>query len=306
MHPLQTNLTIAIPVYNDARYLAAAIESCLHEAGHIVICDNASTDDTAAIAADYARRYPHVTHHRHAENIGAFENFRTSLFACTTDYFCWVGSHDILGPSYSLPLLEALQADPHAALAAGTIVLIDENGRETGEVTRSHWATESNGASPLERAGACATGLRRDCSIFYGIYRTKAAREAWAGTPCLGFDRAMLVRIAAGGNILYVPQVTFYARNLDKSRDGKTDRERRSRIVGRNQEIPKNVFERNMRMIQTILAQAHTPDELSRALYFIDRINHRYQNRRYYQKQRLLMIAMAVALLAAFLALVLR
>ena len=101
MHSLLEKLTIAIPVFNDAKYIGATLQSCINEAAKIVIYDNCSTDGTSDICAELARKYPHVTHIRHPENVGAFENFKRGLAGCQTEYFCWIGSHDLLAPGYA-------------------------------------------------------------------------------------------------------------------------------------------------------------------------------------------------------------
>ena len=56
-------LTIAIPCYNSQGYMRHAVDSLLHvqEGLEILIIDDGSTDDTALIADDYARRYPCIS-----------------------------------------------------------------------------------------------------------------------------------------------------------------------------------------------------------------------------------------------------
>ena len=54
-------LSIAVPVYNGERYLAEALQSLSDQTfgeWEAVICDNASTDRTEAIANDAVRRDP--------------------------------------------------------------------------------------------------------------------------------------------------------------------------------------------------------------------------------------------------------
>ena len=290
-------LTIGIPVYNDAKYIRLAIESCLNEGGKIVVSDNASTDGTSEICAEFARSHPHLTHLRQAENIGAFENFKQLLFSCNTEYFAWFGSHDLLAPGYSLPLLAALERDPSAVLAVGTIQHIGEKGEILKRVTRTAWADQTNDSNPLKRVGVCVAKLR-DCFIFYGIFRTKDAREAWMDIPSLGFDRVMIIRAAGIGKIVYVPESTFYARDFNLTRDSKRDQERRTFELVKNQQkpLPKTLFTRNMEMVKAVLALAKTPEDLTLALKIVDKINRRFQNRRYYQKLRLMWAAVAFAL----------
>lgn len=65
-------LTIAIPCYNSQGYMRHAVDSLLHvqEGLEILIIDDGSTDDTALIADDYARRYPDTIRSLHQHNGG--------------------------------------------------------------------------------------------------------------------------------------------------------------------------------------------------------------------------------------------
>src|SRR3954454_6733841 len=60
-------VSVVIPAYNAARYLGEAIESVArqsHDRVEIIVVDDASTDDTAAVAASYgtAGRYVPQAH----------------------------------------------------------------------------------------------------------------------------------------------------------------------------------------------------------------------------------------------------
>ena len=74
MPPLVSVLT---PVYNDARYLRQCIESVLaqtYETWQYVIVDNCSTDDSGAIAREYAARDPRIRVVTNDRHVGALEN----------------------------------------------------------------------------------------------------------------------------------------------------------------------------------------------------------------------------------------
>lgn len=70
-------ISVGVPVYNGEKYLRVAL--CAAEANvadfEIIICDNASTDATQAIAQEYAARDPRIRYVRSAKNIGANGNF---------------------------------------------------------------------------------------------------------------------------------------------------------------------------------------------------------------------------------------
>ena len=78
-------ISIFIPVYNMAGFLPDAVESALgrrYADLELVIVDNASTDGSYEIAADYARRDARVRAVRNDTNIGPLANFnRDSSFA---------------------------------------------------------------------------------------------------------------------------------------------------------------------------------------------------------------------------------
>src|SRR4051812_17741515 len=67
-------VSIGLPVYNGGRYVRAAIESLLSQTFtdfELIICDNASSDQTQSICTAFAARDPRVRYHRNATNIGA-------------------------------------------------------------------------------------------------------------------------------------------------------------------------------------------------------------------------------------------
>lgn len=96
-------LSICIPTYNRARFLADLFDSILSQTGYtieveVVVSDNASTDDTAAIVAAYRDRLPNFVYVCAEENIGADRNFLRVVDCARGDY-CWLmGSDDKLEP----------------------------------------------------------------------------------------------------------------------------------------------------------------------------------------------------------------
>lgn len=94
-------LSICIPTYNRARFLPDLFDSILAQIGHtieveVVVSDNASTDDTAAIVASYRDLLPNLIYTRAEKNIGADRNFMRVVDYARGDY-CWLmGSDDKL------------------------------------------------------------------------------------------------------------------------------------------------------------------------------------------------------------------
>ena len=217
-------LTIAIPIYNDGKYLRDTLESCLHQAPAIKLYDNCSTDDCESICREYERKHDHITYIRHAENLGAWENFKRCLFECKTEYFMWLGAHDKLGETYTEPLLNALKLHQNAALAVGKIYHMDEEGKLKDKVTDlGQWSKKlAKEEDALTRMAAFIQdhfgSKKHDSFLLHGVFRTDLLRKAWIDAPCVAFDDALLTRVAAFGNIVHDNQATFYARWFTKTR----------------------------------------------------------------------------------------
>ena len=99
------SFAVAIAAYNAAPFLGEAIESALaqtHKPAQVIVCDDGSSDDTAAVAAAYA---PDVTllRRRH-RGVSAARN--ACVQAATADYVVVLDADDIL----LRPCLEAFAA----------------------------------------------------------------------------------------------------------------------------------------------------------------------------------------------------
>lgn len=75
-----TVLTVCIVTYNQKKYIKQCLESIVNQktkySYKVIISDDASTDGTSEICAEYAAKYSFVKHIRHEVNIGPSENFK--------------------------------------------------------------------------------------------------------------------------------------------------------------------------------------------------------------------------------------
>jgi abequosyltransferase len=105
-------LSICIPTYNRAALLRECLDSILVSARgyedqvEIIISDNASTDDTHAVVAEFQRQCPQVCYHRHTANIGAENNFYASAQLAVGEYVWLMGDDDTIVPQ-AIPTLLA-------------------------------------------------------------------------------------------------------------------------------------------------------------------------------------------------------
>lgn len=92
-------ISIVIPVYNGANYLAEAIDSALaqtYPACEIIVVDDGSSDDgaTRRVAARYGDRIRYL----YRENGGCGAALNTGIRAMTGEYFSWLSHDDLYLP----------------------------------------------------------------------------------------------------------------------------------------------------------------------------------------------------------------
>ncbi len=127
-----TRVTIAVPVFNGGPHLTQALEAIRAQSFgdfDVVIFDNASTDETAAIAGAMVARDPRFRYFRQPENKGALANFVDALNAARSPYFAWHACDDVWDANYLEVLVGVLDANAQADLAVGIIQSTDLDGR---------------------------------------------------------------------------------------------------------------------------------------------------------------------------------
>jgi glycosyltransferase involved in cell wall biosynthesis len=119
MRYANTLVSIGLPVRNGADRIESVVKSVLnqdHENLELVICDNASTDDTEEVCRSLAAQDSRIVYHRHPINVGLFNNFGSALRLANGTFYRWVGDDDWLGPSYVSRCLETFAGDDRLIL----------------------------------------------------------------------------------------------------------------------------------------------------------------------------------------------
>lgn len=111
MEPL-TRLTIAVPTYNREGPLRQCLDHILEQVDdgvEVVICDNASSDGTPTIIAEYARRFPMVRPLSNDSNLGLDGNVLRCLRESRGRFIKLLSDDDVLLPGGVAKVLEAIE-----------------------------------------------------------------------------------------------------------------------------------------------------------------------------------------------------
>ncbi|MDF3015351.1 MAG: putative glycosyl transferase [Thermomicrobiales bacterium] len=165
-------MSIGLPVFNGADYVAEAIASILRQTYQdfeLLIQDNASTDRTEEICQEFARRDSRVSYVRNPENVGAISNYNLVFERARGRYFKWAAHDDVCAPTFFERCVEVLDAEPSVVLCSGQTRLINDDGspvsldRARGCYVTRHGAPA--GSDPIEPEAPLLWG---DCLPFGG------------------------------------------------------------------------------------------------------------------------------------------
>jgi glycosyltransferase involved in cell wall biosynthesis len=220
-------ITIGMPTYNGARFLAKSIDALLlqdYPNFELVISDNCSTDDTAAIARAHAERSDRVRYVGQETHIGVSANFNRALSLAEGTYFMWAADHDLWEPTLISRCVAALEADPAAVLAYPQSYLIDESGTVIEEMDDQ---IDLDQASALDRYRHLIWRLAV-CNMVYGVARRDALVATGGFPDVFGPDHVVLARLALQGPILRVGGHLYLRR---QNRPAATDEEYHRRAL---------------------------------------------------------------------------
>ena len=210
-------LTVGLPVYNGDACVAEAIESVIAQTftdWQMNICDNASTDRTGEICRDFAARDTRIRYVRNQENIGLTRNFNKAFQLSNSELFKWVAHDDICLPTFFERCIEALDANPTAALAYPLGRAIDGDGKTLDQYdwTKAHRYDQPTGAErfqaltadfdQLNRAGTQNTGM-----YLFGVMRSSLLGKTRLHMSHMWADISILAELALEGPFIEVPEM---------------------------------------------------------------------------------------------------
>lgn len=211
-------VTILIPTYNHARFIGRAIHSGLmqdYPALEVVVCDDASNDETAAIAGRWSHD-PRFRYVRRTTNVGRVGNYRRAVEHDATGQWVLVldGDDHLTDPSFVTTAMRALAdhaaADPLFVQAGHRVVRQSPAGARLPDSPYVDVLPDIRDESVVMAGGdylafVYETGFFTHLGTLYS--RPAAIRQGFYTSNISSADMDSLLRLALSGNVVVMKAI---------------------------------------------------------------------------------------------------
>lgn len=200
-----TLVSVGMPVLNGADTIEAALRSLLaqtHRDLEVVVCDNASEDDTPEIVRRLAAGDRRLSLRRFEQRTDILGSFRRAFEQTGGDYFLFAPADDRWDPRFVEMTLAMLQADPSLAAVCARVAfgpVPQSPGQPAKPAYVSFGTKELRGSHRDNLLGYLADPFEN--ARAFGLYRRHALSGAFPERWYPAWDWQMTARtLAAGGH----------------------------------------------------------------------------------------------------------
>ena len=197
----EKKVSIVLPVYNGAAYLAESIESVIaqnYANWELIIVNDCSTDDTLAIASKYASLDDRIKVFTNPQNLKLPKTLNAGFEHANGEYYTWTSDDNKYKPDALRIMVESLEKKTDAVMVYANYSCIDSNGRKIKLVKKP----ESKYLFTGNVIGACF------------LYTAKAARMIglYDADLFLAEDYDFWIRLYKVGEILHIEDDLYFYR----------------------------------------------------------------------------------------------
>ena len=218
-------LSVGLAVRNDPQGVGRCIESVLSQDFtdiELVICDNASDDDTVQTLEQYARQDRRVRVAVNPVNIGSHENMNRVLELSRGTLFRWISADDWLEPGCLSAGVRALESQPGAIGATSWFTIHTADGLTRHEEYAGEFPASPDPARRFERMLWFFHAGDAKYDPIYGVYRRDRLMRTPFPRPSERTDWLIGAELALLGPIIHVDErlasrTREYARGVDRA-----------------------------------------------------------------------------------------
>lgn len=222
------HVCVVVPCFNYARFLPEAVGSALGQDGvevEVIVVDDASTDDSLAVARSLAESDSRVRVLAHERNAGPVATFNDGLALATGEFLVRLDADDLLTPGSLRRSVDVVRALPTVGLVYGRPIHFHEHR----PAPRSHAREWTLWPGVQWLADRCTDGFNVITSP-EAFMRMSVVQQVGGQRPLAHtHDMEMWLRLAAFADVAYIAgadqawhrdhAVSLSAREVDRSRD---------------------------------------------------------------------------------------
>lgn len=202
------NVSICIPTYNRAHILPYAVASVLNQTYgdfELIICDDASTDNTAEVVAQW--HDPRICYIRHPQNIKRSRNMRSGYEAAQGKYFIKFDDDDALISTFLERTVTVMENQPRVDFVCTDHWVINAHNQRDEAATAANSAKWGKDRLPEAVIDDLLkeTFVHQSLQVGSTLFRKNCLAEVdfmrFEADGCEDFD--LLVRLAAADKIGY-------------------------------------------------------------------------------------------------------
>ena len=131
-----SQLSVLVPIYNEEKYLAETLNSlkCQNIDAAFLLSDNNSTDRSYQICQSFVDDDERFKLFKQKENVGGFGNSQFLLSQLDTEFFMFLGAHDVLSDNYFDHVLEKIKTDKSISMSIGKPAAINDSSEIVGYI----------------------------------------------------------------------------------------------------------------------------------------------------------------------------
>lgn len=207
----ETNVLVLMSTYNGEAYLRKQLDSILHQEKvnvHLMVRDDGSTDQTCAILAEYAEKFPNMEWQT-SENVGFVRSFsilaeKALGYPTPIDYYAFSDQDDIWMPNKLKTACRYLEDSDQKTplLFSSNSLFVDDNMSVLGtfHMETPHYTKQNVMIYPTEQG--CSMVFNRSALV---LYDENPPKYAW-------HDRWMCLICNFLGKSVYCQSPLFYYR----------------------------------------------------------------------------------------------
>ncbi|MFT4214400.1 MAG: glycosyltransferase [Microbacterium sp.] len=178
-------VSIVIPAFNDRLEIATALESCLRQTLprlEIIVVDDASTDATADLVAEFAARDSRIRLIRQKRNRSALQARRVGVLAARAEHVLFLdGDDELVEQAAELALSTATATG--ADLVRFGVTVVRRDGTTGGRFEDRLQPSPGRLEGPDVLRGLFPVGRPAQGQLWRALFRTRLLRDAYALVP---------------------------------------------------------------------------------------------------------------------------